>query len=253
MNRNRKRKALFEVIGQSKLSTKQDNGVKKDFSALDATHKTSEKSEKTAGNLVNWSKKPKFIQVNNGRLEFSLPYQLAIVFGMLLILLFLVSFRTGQLSIDSQEPKSEPAVVKRTEKTQSPPKIIPAAAAVKIEDAAPAKNRAAVNLPLNKVSGNDNISGSNRIVIQSCVKKNDLEPVKRFFEGFGIGTEIREIGSRFFLVSSGKYDNPAKPGTDGYYAKKKIIELGAKYKAPAGYGNFGTKPFHDAYGMKFND
>ena len=138
-------------------------------------------------------------------------------------------------------------------KADPPRREIPVAASVKTEAIAPAKNRAAINLPLNKVSDNDNISGSNRIVVQSSVKRKDLEPVKEFFKGFGIGTEIREIGSGFFLVSSEKYDNPAKPGTDGYYAKKKIIELGAKYKAPAGYGNFGTKPFHDAYGMKFND
>jgi hypothetical protein len=77
--------------------------------------------------------------------------------------------------------------------------------------------------------------------------------VKDYFAGFGIETEVRHINNWYYLVTKDKYDNPEKPGTDGYAAKQKIIELGADYKAPAGYGTFGPKPFHDAYGMRFED
>jgi hypothetical protein len=56
-------------------------------------------------------------------------------------------------------------------------------------------------------------------------------------------------------VTKNGYDNPDKPGTDGYLAKQKIIELGAGYKPPTGYETFrradGTGPFNDAFGMKF--
>jgi len=31
------------------------------------------------------------------------------------------------------------------------------------------------------------------------------------------------------------------------------VKIGADYKAPQGFGSFGTKPFHDAYGMKFDN
>ena len=50
-----------------------------------------------------------------------------------------------------------------------------------------------------------------------------------------------------------KYENPDREGTDGYAAKQKIIEWGARYKAEQGYEPFGAKSFETAYGMKFND
>jgi hypothetical protein len=80
-----------------------------------------------------------------------------------------------------------------------------------------------------------------------------LEPAKQYFADKGIETEIRKSGDAYLLVTKEKYDNPERPGTDGYAAKQKIIELGAQYKAPQGFDQFGTKPFHDAYGMKFDD
>ena len=96
-------------------------------------------------------------------------------------------------------------------------------------------------------------SGNNRIVIQTWQVRSQLEPVKRFFAENGIATEIREISGMYYLITKDRYANPEKRGTDGYYAKQRIIELGSQYKAPAGYGSFGAKPFYDAYGMRFND
>jgi len=80
-----------------------------------------------------------------------------------------------------------------------------------------------------------------------------LEPVKQYFASFGIETEIRQVGSWYYLVTKDKYENPERPGTEGYVAKERIIKLGANYKAPPGYESFGTQPFHDAYGMRFDD
>ena len=80
-----------------------------------------------------------------------------------------------------------------------------------------------------------------------------LEPAKEYFDKMGVATEIIEKDNWFYLVTKNKYDNPGKAGTDGYLARQKIIELGAGYKAPAGFETFGPNPFSDAYGKRFDD
>ena len=96
-------------------------------------------------------------------------------------------------------------------------------------------------------------TGNNRIVIQTYDKRADLELVQYHFTEGNIETEIRKIGDTFYLVTVDKYENPDREGTDGYAAKQKIIERGARYKAPQGYETFGAKSFETAYGMKFDD
>jgi hypothetical protein len=95
--------------------------------------------------------------------------------------------------------------------------------------------------------------GGNRIVIQAYKLSEHLEPVRRYFARAGVGTEIREVDGWYYLVTTEKYDSVDKPGSDGYRAKQRIIELGAQYRAPPGYETFGRRPFHDCYGKKFND
>ncbi len=90
-------------------------------------------------------------------------------------------------------------------------------------------------------------------MIQTYAVRAHLEPVRQYFAENGIETEIRKIGDDYFLVTTDKFDTIERTGTDGYKAKKRIIELGAKYKAPQSYETFGKRPFHDAYGMKFDD
>lgn len=90
-------------------------------------------------------------------------------------------------------------------------------------------------------------------MIQAHQNSAELKPVKDYFASNGIEMEIRKIGSWYYLVTKGKFDNPEKAGTDGAVMKQRIIELGEKYEAPAGYGSFGPKPFSDAYGMRFDD
>ena len=90
-------------------------------------------------------------------------------------------------------------------------------------------------------------------MIQTYQLRTHLEPVKQYFAQFGIETDIKKIGDWYYLVTKDKYENPEKSGTDGYFAKQKIIELGAEYKAPQGYETFGSKPFYDAYGQRFDD
>jgi hypothetical protein len=96
--------------------------------------------------------------------------------------------------------------------------------------------------------------GDHVIVITSHDLSSHLEPVKQYFAGFGIATEIIKKGSRWLLVTQERFDSPEKAGSDGFEMKKKIISIGANYKPSAGSGfePFGTKPFQDAYGMKLN-
>ena len=103
-------------------------------------------------------------------------------------------------------------------------------------------------------TGTDVSTGNNRIVIQTYDKRADLELVQYHFAEGGIGTEIREIGNTFYLVTVNKYEkDPSIEGTDGYAALQRIIKWGARYKAPPGYEPFGAKSFETAYGMKFDD
>ena len=72
------------------------------------------------------------------------------------------------------------------------------------------------------------------------------------FSEYGIETEIVAERGHYFLQTKERYDNPDKPGTDGYKALQRIKEIGAKYKgkAPPGYETFAPNYFSDAYGKK---
>jgi hypothetical protein len=188
------------------------------------------------------------VQFNAGRIEISVPYQLAVALLLGLIVLVLVAFRLGQITYRS----SQKATGSAAKKTESMQKVTPKVVAVAPQGAVPAKEKTPVPPVAQKVEPVKS-KGDNRIVIQTYQLRADLEPVKQYFAQFGIETEILKISDWYFLVTKDKYENPAKAGTDGYIAKQKIIELGAKYKAPPGYEAFGSKPFSDAYGKKFDE
>jgi len=115
----------------------------------------------------------------------------------------------------------------------------PADAAPEVRDAGSDTTRAA------------GTAGDNVIVITTYGQKRDLEPVQQHFAAHGIPTEILMRGDRYFLVTRERFSgNPANPGADGHPVLQRIKEVGARYKAPAGYEPFGVKPFQDAYGMK---
>jgi hypothetical protein len=92
--------------------------------------------------------------------------------------------------------------------------------------------------------------GDHTIVIMTYGRKKDLKPAKDFFDQKGIETRIEERGDYFFLLTVNRFMSPKRSGTDGYYALRKIKQIGAEYKAPPDFETFGEKPFQDAYGMK---
>jgi hypothetical protein len=236
MVRHRGKKSLYEVMGRVVSKPSPDKSLEQTYGQQDGVDESGAKI--TAG-IAKWPKKPKIVQLNVDRINISVSYQLAIAIILGLILLVLVVFRLGQLSrIGEEKPvETESGIVEM-------PKAV-AAAAKRSEPAAVGEVAAEARPIVSK--------GNNRIVIQTYLLRAHLEPVRRYFAQFGIETEIRKIDDWYYLVTKEKYENPEKPGTDGYIAKQRIIEIGAKYKAPQGYESFGTRPFYDAYGKRFDD
>lgn len=227
----RRKKALYEVIGKPRAPSRYDKTL--DQIPLDRSGTEPKDLNRIPERAVYWPKQPRTIQYNAGRIEMSIPYQIVIAVLLGIVLVILAVFRLGQLSGNKAGESAlleKPAVsIDSVELVQEP-----------------------ANVWENTIAG-PRRTGNNRIVIQTWQDSEQLEPVKEYFTANGIATEIREISGMYYLVTKDKYANPEKGGTDGYYAKQKIIKLGAKYKAPPGYGSFGTKPFYDAYGMRFDD
>ncbi|MHC4069350.1 MAG: hypothetical protein ACYS18_06550 [Planctomycetota bacterium] len=232
MARKRRKKALYEVIG----------GIWSKDSSEDSLGKYPPKApeDEPAAKGPSWAprrsiflKKPRLVQLNAGRFEMSISYQLAIAIMLGFVLVVLIAFQIGKSSQPVAEELSSQQLDELSAETES----------------------ALQNATDGQVAS-DELTGNNRIVIQTYQLRSHLEPVKQYFASFGVETEIKKIDDWYYLVTENKYDNPEKPGTNGYFAKQRIIELGADYKAPTGYESFkrGDKtPFHDAFGMNFND
>jgi hypothetical protein len=192
-----------------------------------------------------WPTKPRMFQINAGRIEISIPYQLAVAVLLGIILLILIAFRLGQRNLITTGPvadlpkdaqsKAGP-VVREPERVDVVRKMPPRKISPGIKKFVPIK-----------------LTGSNHIVIKEYARRPDLEHAEKYFDSLGIETEVVKSGGRYFLRTVNTYENPGRVGTDGYIALKKIAEVGAKYKAPQGFETFGTKPFQDAYGRKFMD
>jgi len=254
MTRNRGKKALYEVM--SKARVKPDQGIivehlrprKPDKEAPTARQKDSAGVPKAA---AKWWKKPSIVQFNAGRFEFSMPYQVAVVLLLVFIFVILAAYRLGQSSSPAvrQETGQQDAAVQEMDNQMPieraiadviPPSSLPEYTTANTEVAEPA-------MPAKP-------TGNNVIVLVQYDSLPDLAPVQQHFSEYGIETEVVPEGGRYFLQTKERYDNPDKPGTDGYKAKQRIIEVGAKYKgkAPAGYEPFAPRYFSDAYGKKVN-
>ena len=234
MARKRRKKALYEVIGGI-WSKDSGEGTLGKYSPGAPEDEDVAKGPSWASRSSIWSKKPRLFQLNAGRFEMSIAYQLAIAIVLGLIIVVLIAFQIGKCSQPTVEGRQTQTLDELSARTDS------------ARPTAPGTNGQA---------GSDELTGKNRIVIQTLQLRSHLEPVKQYFASFGVETEIKKVDNWYYLVTENKYDNPEKPGTNGYFAKQRIIELGAGYKAPTGYESFkrGEKtPFHDAFGMNFND
>jgi len=242
---SRRKKSLYEVIGEGRLKSRYSKRLEQPHPEKTNRDKpTTEPSMAVPERATQWPRKPRIVQFNAGRIEISIPYQLAIAFLLFVILLVLVVFRLGQL----KQSMADSAVKMQKNNTDTPPARKKPAGRGQNTDT---DEKMWVNGEKTELAES---KGNNRIVIQTYRLKAHLMPVQQYFAQFGIETEIIPIDNQWGLVTKAKYEeNPERPGTDGYLAKQKIIELGAKYKAPQGYETFGAKSFQTAYGMKFDD
>lgn len=204
--------------------------------------------------------KSKAVQVNAGRIEISVPYQIAIAAGLLLVLMLLIAFKLGQVDQRAQYVTARPA---------ARPQVPVEAETPATAGASDASSGSGAPVPTPRPAAS--VQGDHWIVLAYHQRYADLEAAKMYFADNDIGTEIFRVedirkafiengldpgvlpsGEGYLLVTdrSKYYENPERPGTDGYAIKEKIKELGAAYKAPPGLDSFAPHYFGDAYGMK---
>ncbi len=246
MAKNPRRIALYELINKARFKSAQQKAL----SSISVSAKTkdepqarSEESRATSEKLRAgpvWSTKPKTIRLYPDRIELCFSWQVTVIGLLALVTIFMVFFRLGQIySFKKAETK------KASQNAVSVEKVIPPTSIAETKTAPAAESaRPKMVEPM----------GDHVIVIASHEVSSHLEPVKQYYDGFGIATEIVKKGTRYLLVTQERFDNPEKAGSNGFEMKKKIISIGANYKPPAssGFEPFGTKPFQDAYGMKIN-
>lgn len=251
MARKRGKVALYEVM--SKIQAKSDSG-----SSVEPLHSTKKpEPAKPVPEVeeidvpepqvaVNWRKKPRIVQYNLGRIEFSIPYQLAITAVLVLILLLLLAFRFGYSAGGNRQPVSEPAGspqgnrrAELTDLSSSGSTRTP----VTVNEIRPPESR-------RTVPALGDADGTFVIVLAEYNSQTQLEPVKDYFYKKGITTDIVPFGSsRYQLRTIDKFrDNPSNSGTKGNEVIKKIEELGKGYEAPQGFETFAPNKFNDAYG-----
>lgn len=245
MVKSRGQKPLYDVIGQDRQSSGSRGKILEPLRRLRAAKKHRQDSEKADLGQVAWLRKPKLVQLNAGRLELSLPYTAAITVGLVILLLILVAFRLGQRSskTDTDLAISEAgAGQKSTGNMDSASIDVRPSAVTGSQEPAKVVRDAKMVVPIP--------TGDHIIVLVQYDRRADLVPVRKHFADFGIETEIIQEGQWYFLVTKNRYENPKKPGTDGYKARQEIIKAGAKYKAPETYEPFAPNFFSDAYGRK---
>lgn len=260
MARNRRGKmALYEVMSKArfkpgygetleKVQPEKPGKKPKEEEPITETTETIEETsaEEVSQTTARWWRKPRLVQFNAGKIEFSMPYQIAIAAVLFLIVLILAAFRFGQFShLSEQGPSGNPTGknIGGSNAVKSTGNVIRS----RMETLSTAKKTVASDTIVEPVKS----TGNNVIVLVEHRNQADLVPVQTHFAENGILTEIVNWGGKFFLITKDKYTG-FTAGSDGYNAKEKIIEVGAQYKgkAPEGFEAFAPHYFSDAYGRK---
>jgi len=246
MARNNKKMALYEAISRNYSKSSSVNKLEQlhpqNNEDIPGFAANSAKNDKNLELGIIWPRKPRIVQINAGRVEFSMPYQLVIALVLGAILFALVVFRLGQFTNDRKNMSGLKITKNITEQLPQPAYTEKRSSKVLVEN---------VSFESEKSQTADEGRGSNLIVIKQYPTQRDLLPVQQFFADNGIETKIIKSGSAFLLVSAkSTYQNPNKTGTDGFEEKQKIMEIGSRYKAPTGYESFAPTMFKDAYGQK---
>lgn len=253
MARKRSKKALYEVMSKARSKPGYGRTLKKmrlkkpvEQKGEPVTNQNSAADVETSKAAAKWWRKPRIVQFNFGRIEFSMPYQLAVALVLGLILLVMASFWLGQKyyltdqratgsAEEMPQINRENPIEQEVADTMEPPAPIEDSTLLENEELEPVKLK-----PM----------GNNVIVLVGFGARADLVPVRDHFTEYGIETEIVMENGRYFLQTKDRYDNPGTRGTDGYKALQEIIKVGAKYKAPPNFEPFAPHFFSDAYGKK---
>ena len=239
MVRNRGKKSLYEVFGKDRPKSGYARLLEWFRSAKSRKIETivPVKQGPMPEGLIRWPRRRRRFQFNAGRIEISIPYQIAVACLLGIVLLVLIFFRLGQSSYKRLMEK----------------RAVPASMNIEKTNPASQVKTAVAERSASKSLGPIVSKANNRIVIQTWPERAQLEPIKEYFAGYGIKTEIRKLSDTYFLVTADAYESPKNEGSKGYEMRERIIQLGAKYKAPAGFATFGRRPFHDAYAMRFKN
>jgi hypothetical protein len=258
MARIRRKKALYEVISRGRLkinSAKPEETSQAEpqkAQALPAadtdTWETTESVAPPEQRRPYWPRKRKLVQFNAGRVELSVPYQVALAAVLMAVVVALVCYRLGQLTGHAAQPGKgpvtpnlgtleQPPAAKTPEAPRTPEVVTPF-----VPDMTEKAKR-----PDAPVS-----TGNNVIILAQCDNRKDLEPVVQHFAKHNIELEVRQRGSKFVLVTKKRYDSTGGKGSDSAKDLDDIIRIGGLYKdkAPLGYGTFAPHYFSDAYKAK---
>jgi hypothetical protein len=243
MVRNKRKKALYEVMSKARDKPGFGRTLEKMRPKSSDEGKSAVNAE-TSKATARWMRKPKIVQFNFGRIEFSMPYPLAFALVLGLIVLVLATFRLGYYLTDQraistavETPQIKPTTPMEREAADIREPPAPVEDSTLLDEVKPTQPKSA---------------GNNVIVLVEFGARADLVPVRAHFAEYGIDTEIVMEKGRYFLQTKNRYDNPGTPGTNGYKALQKIIEVGAKYKGKAQppFETFAPNFFSDAYGKK---
>jgi len=268
MAKNRGKKALYEVM--SKARAKQGYGKTLEQVHLKRTEEVKPAIEQPkpdverAKTAADWWKKPRIAQFNAGRFEFAVPYQVAVVLGLVLVTLLLASYRLGQNSVvpeqlAADEPGQEVEKIDQESTAELATANMP-------EPASPVEYVPSnQDIPPNEDVTRDVVEevepvkpkGKNAIVLAHSGRIVDLHPVVEHFAKYGVELKIDPLeGGQYLLRTLEQFESdPAIPGTDGFRVKSEIIRVGPLYKgkAPAGLDTFAPHYFTDAYGKNVED
>jgi len=236
MARIRRKKALYEVISRksSKMGQNPEIGPLHPEKADEPQQPKADNKQKSARNVISWPTKPKMLQFHAGRIEISLPVQLAVAIVLGIVLLALVFFRLGQLSYSAATQNSASP---ENADTLSQPPVRPNVEEKTTTLGTPAGRNTAPSM------------ANNTIILVQHDRYADLSPVQKHFAQFGVATQIVTRGAKYFLVTTKRYESVA-PNTQGYNDLQLIKKIGARYKAPPGRETFAAHLFSDAYGSK---
>lgn len=216
--------------------------------------------------------RPRPVQLNEGRIEVSVPYYIGIIAGLAVMMVVLAAFRLGQARSGGQANAAARQVQPVVDRPGAP--VNPQAAsapqnAMTTETSRPQANPTAPN-EARQATPVAAVQGDHWLVLAQYKQEKDFEPVVQHFAGHGIKLGVVAIpalreylaknginagglsGDGFLLVTAEAFENPNVAGTDGYKMKQRIAEVGALYKgkAPSGYESFAPNYFRDAYPKK---